>query len=135
MQAHTIPQPDASFHLASQHPEHLSVSNCPTTPDIPASTAQHISCSSETEPESDVPGKYINIVAFASTQFCHPVLECTPTPRRVQSIFATPSPPPPGSLYWKYVTPEEDAQWYDCAGKNSQFDTVRRWKKELENME
>jgi hypothetical protein len=49
-----------------------------------------------------------------------------------RSFFATPSPPPPNSIYWKYVTPEEDAKWYDCAGVDESFSVVRQRKRELQ---
>ena len=60
---------------------------------------------------------------------------CTPDLDFHKGIFATPSPPPPGSFYWKYVTPEEDARWYNWAGKDSKFDMVQHWKRELETMQ
>jgi hypothetical protein len=47
------------------------------------------------------------------------------------SFFTTPSPPPSDSIYWKYITREEDSKWYDRAGTDSSFSTVRQWKQEL----
>ncbi|KAG1803114.1 uncharacterized protein BJ212DRAFT_1487158 [Suillus subaureus] len=38
--------------------------------------------------------------------------------------FATPSPPPPDSIYWKYFTQEEDAHMYDCSGTDKSFQAV-----------
>ncbi|KAG2742849.1 hypothetical protein P692DRAFT_20879564 [Suillus brevipes Sb2] len=49
-----------------------------------------------------------------------------------RSFFSTPSPPPPNSIYWKYVTPEEDAKWYDHAGVDESFSVVRQRKRELQ---
>jgi hypothetical protein len=48
------------------------------------------------------------------------------------SFFATPSPPPPGSLYWKYFTPEEEAKFYDHSRTNEAFREIRQKKYELE---
>ncbi|KAG1818218.1 uncharacterized protein BJ212DRAFT_1480040 [Suillus subaureus] len=53
-----------------------------------------------TEPESDPPKPSITITS-------------TPKATIWKSIFTVPSPPPPGSIYWKYVTQEEDNAWYD----------------------
>ncbi|KAG1796665.1 uncharacterized protein HD556DRAFT_1441345 [Suillus plorans] len=47
-------------------------------------------------------------------------------------IFATPSPPPPTSIYWKYVSKEEDAAWYDRSGNDDRFRAVREIKRELQ---
>ncbi|KAG2109480.1 hypothetical protein DEU56DRAFT_920361 [Suillus clintonianus] len=49
-----------------------------------------------------------------------------------RSFFATPSPPPPDSIYWKYITREEDSKWYDRAGTDSSFSAVRHRKQELQ---
>ncbi|KAG1761068.1 hypothetical protein EDD22DRAFT_848059 [Suillus occidentalis] len=47
-------------------------------------------------------------------------------------MFVTPSPPPPGSIYWKYFTREEDARWYDRSGTDKSFQAVRKMKQELQ---
>ncbi|KAG2054061.1 hypothetical protein BDR06DRAFT_996746 [Suillus hirtellus] len=61
---------------------------------------------SVTKPESDPPEP----MAHLST-ITRPVLS---TPKsNMKSMFAIPSPPPPGSIYWKYVSKEEDEAWYD----------------------
>jgi hypothetical protein len=50
-----------------------------------------------------------------------PVIK-TPKPKKNWTdFFAIPSPPSPTSNYWKYVTPEEDALWYDHAGTDDSF--------------
>ncbi|KAI6046738.1 hypothetical protein EDC04DRAFT_2597854 [Pisolithus marmoratus] len=73
--------------------------------------SQPISPGSTTEPKSD------DGVSPGST--AEPALNA---PFKI--IFATPSPPPPDSLYWKYVTPEEDARWYDCMGEDNTFNVI-----------
>ncbi|KAG1837807.1 hypothetical protein C8R48DRAFT_782569 [Suillus tomentosus] len=82
------------------------------------------STGSITEPESDDP----------------PVTHVPPRPELSESatrldrhcMFATPSPPPPGSIYWKYFTTEEDARWYDRSGTDKSFQAVRKMKEELQ---
>ncbi|KAL4063316.1 hypothetical protein J3A83DRAFT_4379734 [Scleroderma citrinum] len=121
----------------------------PTTPSIPA-TVQLASPGSIIEPESDAP------VQAQSSEPSQPVSTPHPASQHPsltksnigsadvpltqclcvhKTIFATPSPPPPGSLYWKYITHEEDARWYDQEGKNSSFDMVWHWKQELEELQ
>jgi len=94
---------------------------------------QHPSPGLTMETESDVP------VQAQTPWPSHHVL--TPLPASQypglgadKSIFAMPSPPPPGSLYWKYVMHEEDAKWYDWGHKDPSYDRVRRLKKELEEL-
>ncbi|KAG2065941.1 hypothetical protein BDR04DRAFT_1160880 [Suillus decipiens] len=51
-----------------------------------------------------------------------PPVVMTPKPKKNWTdFFATLSPPSPTSNYWKYVTPEEDALWYDHAGTDDGF--------------
>ncbi|KAI6142124.1 hypothetical protein BKA82DRAFT_28518 [Pisolithus tinctorius] len=131
--------------LPAQRPSPGSTTE-PESNDVPVHTqtphpplpARHPSPGSTTEPESEAPAA--------------PLHEQTPCPalsptkagsdnvsaRRIpifKSIFATPSPLPPGSIYWKYITPEEDARWYDCAGQDKTFNVIQRWKKELEDLQ
>ncbi|KAG1853578.1 hypothetical protein C8R48DRAFT_675841 [Suillus tomentosus] len=80
---------------------------------------------SVTEPESDPPEP----MAHSST-ITRPVLSMPKT--NMKSIFATPSPPPPGSIYWKYVSKEEDEAWYDQSRTDKNFLVVRAMKRELE---
>ncbi|KAG1799092.1 hypothetical protein EV424DRAFT_1546120 [Suillus variegatus] len=61
-----------------------------------------------------------------------PNLEPTVATPVHKPIFATPSPPPPTSIYWKYVSKEEDAAWYDRSGKDDGFRAVREIKRELQ---
>lgn len=60
----------------------------------------------------------------------------TPTASTLKqkSFFATPSPPGPDSIYWKYVTQEEDAAWYDRSGTDDRFHAVRQMKRELQQL-
>ncbi|KAG1814331.1 uncharacterized protein BJ212DRAFT_1300643 [Suillus subaureus] len=51
-----------------------------------------------------------------------------------KSFFSTPSPPGPDSIYWKYVSREEDAKWYDHLGTDNSFCTVRQMKEELQEL-
>ena len=83
------------------------------------------------EPESDVPVQVQTPRPSRCVLTPHPASQ-HPGLGADKSIFATPSPPPPSSLYWKYITCEEDAKWYDWEHKDSSYDKVRRWKKELE---
>ncbi|KAG1898546.1 uncharacterized protein F5891DRAFT_1190616 [Suillus fuscotomentosus] len=72
--------------------------------------------SSVTEPESDVENLPIK------------------TPIKKKSFFDTPSPPGPDSCYWKYVSREEDAKWYDRAHADNSFLTVRQIKQDLKDL-
>ncbi|KAG1720335.1 hypothetical protein EDD22DRAFT_962862 [Suillus occidentalis] len=72
--------------------------------------------SSVTEPESDVEVLPIK------------------TPTKKKSFFDTPSPPGPDSCYWKYVSREEDAKWYDHAHTDNSFLTVRQIKQDLKDL-
>ncbi|KAG1801216.1 hypothetical protein EV424DRAFT_1545488 [Suillus variegatus] len=74
--------------------------------------------SSITEPESKSD-------ELPSNPFNQPVLNRN-------SFFATPSPPPPGSLYWNYFTREEEAKFYDRSRTNEAFREIRQKKYELE---
>ncbi|KAG1730376.1 uncharacterized protein EDB91DRAFT_1085439 [Suillus paluster] len=42
------------------------------------------------------------------------------TPKK-KTFFDTPSPPGPDSLYWKYVSHEEDEKWYDRSQTDNSF--------------
>ncbi|KAG0692629.1 hypothetical protein DFH29DRAFT_1008309 [Suillus ampliporus] len=74
-----------------------------------------------TEPESD--DNDVATVPTISESSAH--LGC-------HYLFTTPSPPPPGSLYWKYFTKEEDVRMYDRSGTDKSFQAVRETKKELQ---
>jgi hypothetical protein len=92
----------------------------------PAKTPIADSTGSITEPESDE-----NSPAATSTP------GSTTIPPHLEQLnprlfFATPSPPPPDSIYWKYVTCEEDSKWYDRAGVDDSFSVMRQWKRELQ---
>ncbi|KAG2740140.1 hypothetical protein P692DRAFT_20881198 [Suillus brevipes Sb2] len=90
-----------------------------------AATTTPVDTGSTTEPESDIE---ITPSAAASTSATTIV-----SPRLNRwSFFATPSPPPPDSIYWKYITREEDSKWYDRAGTDESFSVVRQWKQELQ---
>ncbi|KIK36558.1 hypothetical protein CY34DRAFT_16310 [Suillus luteus UH-Slu-Lm8-n1] len=66
-------------------------------PDAPAVLAPVYNSDSITEPESE-----LDVPTTAPSTVATPVHK---------PIFATPSPPPPTSIYWKYVSKEEDAAW------------------------
>ncbi|KAG1725614.1 uncharacterized protein EDB91DRAFT_1254662 [Suillus paluster] len=98
-----------------------SLQQQPYKPDAPTAPANTIlpladDPSSVTEPESEPDA---------------PMATMTPRLDR-HCMFATPSPPPPGSIYWKYFMREEDAKFYDCAGTDESFHAVRQKKKELQ---
>ncbi|KAG1846996.1 hypothetical protein DFJ58DRAFT_730323 [Suillus subalutaceus] len=104
---------------------------------------------SVTEPESelDVPPKPVqpvqpvqplendpdSITEPESSDIDIPSSTLTATLKR-KSFFATPSPPPPNSIYWKHVSREEDARWYDRTGTDDSFRAVRQMKQELEQL-
>ncbi|KAG2068876.1 hypothetical protein BDR04DRAFT_1157402 [Suillus decipiens] len=81
----------------------------------------------ESESELNVPLKHTPIKPIIKPLICdlnsitesESELDIPPKPQTPQqvmqkkSFFATPNPPPPGSIYWKYVLHEEDARWYD----------------------
>ncbi|KAG2738495.1 hypothetical protein P692DRAFT_20882627 [Suillus brevipes Sb2] len=91
-------------------PNNIQLTSLPAIPDP----------ESVTEPESE-------------TDTAPPPVSTTPKPKKTDwtDFFATPSPPSPTSNYWKYVTPEEDALWYDRARTDSGFRVVRQMKQEL----
>jgi len=75
--------------------------------------------SSVTEPESDV------------EDIPQPPIK---TPIKKKGFFDTPSPPAPDSLYWKYVSCEEDAKWYDRSRTDNSFLAIRQMKQELTDL-
>ncbi|KAG1839979.1 hypothetical protein DFJ58DRAFT_733077 [Suillus subalutaceus] len=89
----------------SDPPQQVITPPCPNDPD------------SITEPESDPP---------------KPIAQSSAVIKPVKSIFAMPSPPPPGSIYWKYVSQEEDKVWYDQSYTDRNFLVVHAMKQELE---
>ncbi|KAG2028590.1 hypothetical protein BDR03DRAFT_1019600 [Suillus americanus] len=99
----------------------------------PAKTPIADSTGSITEPESeDVAVQATTLVPAATS-----TPGSTTIPPRLErldprSFFATPSPPPPDSIYWKYVTREEDSKWYDRAGVDDSFSVVHQRKRELQ---
>lgn len=97
-------------------------------PDAPTTTAPAVlapvyNSDSITEPESEP-----DVPTTAPSTVPKPTV-ATPVHK---PIFATPSPPPPTSIYWKYVSKEEDATWYDRSGKDDGFRAVREIKRELQ---
>ncbi|KAG1762073.1 hypothetical protein EDD22DRAFT_953444 [Suillus occidentalis] len=75
--------------------------------------------SSVTEPESDVEEL--------------PITGATITPKK-RGFFDTPSPPGLDSLYWKYVSREEDEKWYDRSKTDDSFHAVRSIKQQLRDI-
>lgn len=93
-----------------------------TTTEVQVTSGLCADSGSTTEPESDK--NNLTSTSTPGSITIPPHLEWL-NPR---SFFATPSPPPPNSIYWKYVTPEEDTKWYDCAGVDESFSVVRQRK-------
>ncbi|KAG0693485.1 hypothetical protein DFH29DRAFT_881422 [Suillus ampliporus] len=96
---------------APPHPDDLDSITEPESDPLPpqATAPPHMDDpESITEPESDPP---------------EPTITSTPKAAitKWKSIFATPSPPPPGSIYWKYVSREEDKAWYDQSRSDKDF--------------
>ncbi|KAG1837570.1 hypothetical protein DFJ58DRAFT_734287 [Suillus subalutaceus] len=88
-------------------------------------TTTPVDTGSTTEPESD-----IKIAPSAAASASATTI--VPSHLDRWSFFATPSPPPPDSIYWKYVTREEDSKWYDRAGTDESFSDMCQWKQELQ---
>jgi hypothetical protein len=116
-------EPDAPTTILPRADDPSSVTEPESEPDAPTTAPPIVLapiCDSDsvTEPESepDAPTTAPSTVA-------------TPVHK---PIFATPSPPPPTSIYWKYVSKEEDAAWYDRSGKDDGFRAVREIKRELQ---
>ncbi|KAG2061616.1 hypothetical protein BDR06DRAFT_1001892 [Suillus hirtellus] len=98
--------------------------------------------SSITEPESDIEEPPIKLlplkddlssVTEPKSDVEEPSISATITPKK-KSFFNTPSPPRPDSLYWNYVSQEEDAKWNDHVHTDESFDTVHQIKKELADL-
>ncbi|KAG1808273.1 uncharacterized protein BJ212DRAFT_1303143 [Suillus subaureus] len=53
-------------------------------------------------------------------------------PKLDQKWFTTPSPPPPGSIYWKYFAQEEEACFYDHSRTDESFQAVWELKHKLD---
>ncbi|KAG2127538.1 uncharacterized protein EDB93DRAFT_1109272 [Suillus bovinus] len=115
-------------------PPHVDNPESITEPesDPPEPTPQQViipSCvnnpESVTEPESDPPEP----MAHSST-ITKPVLSMPKS--NMKSIFTIPSPPPPESIYWKYVSKEEDEAWYNQLRTDKNFLVVHAMKQELE---
>ncbi|KAG2753915.1 hypothetical protein P692DRAFT_20721903 [Suillus brevipes Sb2] len=99
-----------------------------------------------TEPESDepvaaapLPSKVLSsdnsITEPESEPDNAPIALSTPKPtitKLHKKWFATPSPPAPDSIYWKYFTREEDARMYDRSGTDKSFQAVRELKHQLQ---
>ncbi|KAG2125078.1 uncharacterized protein EDB93DRAFT_1252913 [Suillus bovinus] len=121
-------------------------SDCPNTPLATTTITSKAppSTGSITEPESDdQPVSHVTVVAKPESDgsITEPesddisrVLPTSKSAARLDHhcIFATPSPPPAGSLYWKYFTKEEDAKMYDRSGTDKSFHAVQQMKKELQ---
>jgi hypothetical protein len=78
----------------------------------------------ESESEPDAPS---TTTTLQNTSVMTPVI-------KRKSFFSTPSPPGPDSIYWKYVSREEDAKWYDRLGTDDSFRAVRQMKEELQEL-
>ncbi|KAG1752265.1 hypothetical protein EDD22DRAFT_850611 [Suillus occidentalis] len=99
-----------------------------------------------TEPESDepvttapLPSTFLpiddSITESESEPNNAPIALSTPKPtitKLHKKWFATLSPPAPDSIYWRYFTREEEAQFYDRSGTDKSFQTVRKLRQELQ---
>ncbi|KAG1737196.1 hypothetical protein EDB19DRAFT_1909891 [Suillus lakei] len=88
-------------------------------PTIPTPTLPVEDPSSVTEPESEPEDQLIK--------------GATPVPKK-KGFFNTPSPPGPDSLYWKYISREEDDRWYDRSKTDTSFDTVCQMRQKLRDI-
>ncbi|KAG1744034.1 uncharacterized protein EDB91DRAFT_1080852 [Suillus paluster] len=97
-------------------PTAITLKAPPSTGSItePESDKEAVSCTTVPKPESDwsIMEPADNITQSAQTCLDH------------YCMFATPSPPAPDSVYWKYFTKEEDARWNDRAGTDESFRAV-----------
>jgi hypothetical protein len=91
----------------------------PPQPTIPTPTLPIDDPSSVTEPESEPEDQLIK--------------GATPVPKK-KGFFDTPSPPGPDSLYWKYISREEDDKWYDRSKTDASFDAVRQMRQKLRDI-
>jgi hypothetical protein len=91
----------------------------PPQPTIPTPTLPVDDPSSVTEPESEPEDQLIK--------------GATPVPKK-KGFFDTPSPPGPDSLYWKYISHEEDDRWYDRSKTDASFDAVRHMRQKLRDI-
>ncbi|KAI6020381.1 hypothetical protein PISMIDRAFT_23992 [Pisolithus microcarpus 441] len=148
---YTIPTSCAEWHPSPGSTTEPESDDTPLHKPTPHSAilAQPVSPGSTTESELDIPPHEQTLhppqpVSSGSTTECElgaPLQQQTPHPAALpskpvfKSIFATLSPLPPGSLYWKYITPEEDAEWYDHTGQDKTFNVIWYWKKELEHLQ
>ncbi|KAG1719624.1 uncharacterized protein EDB91DRAFT_1257535 [Suillus paluster] len=140
--AGSITEPESEEIAAPAHTTSAVAVTATATTTIPSADD-----GSTTEPESDtefVPPSISTLTAaiktevrFTSGPSSTPA--STTMPPRLerldpQSFFATPSPPPPNSIYWKYVMCEEDSKWYDRAGVDDSFTVIRQRKQELQEL-
>ncbi|KAG1830095.1 hypothetical protein EV424DRAFT_1535172 [Suillus variegatus] len=97
-------------------------------PAIPTPTIPVDDPSSVTEPESEPENP-------PQPEFSTPIKikGATPVPKK-KGFFDTPSPPGPNSLYWKYISREEDDRWYDHLKTDDSFDAVRQMKQQLRDI-
>ncbi|KAG1883059.1 hypothetical protein F4604DRAFT_1920946 [Suillus subluteus] len=90
----------------------------------PGSTGDQVGNITESESKPDAPS---TTMTLQNTSVMTPVI-------KRKSFFSTPSPPGPDSIYWKYVSCEEDAKWYDHSGTDDSFCTIRQMKEELQEL-
>ncbi|KAG2046667.1 hypothetical protein BDR06DRAFT_1014548 [Suillus hirtellus] len=97
-------------------------------PAIPTPTIPIDDPSSVIEPESEPEN-------LPQPEFSTPIKikGTTPVPKK-KGFFDTPSPPGPNSLYWKYISREEDDRWYDRSKTDDSFDAVRQMKQQLRDI-
>ncbi|KAG1826391.1 hypothetical protein EV424DRAFT_1537493 [Suillus variegatus] len=118
----TLPVDDPS---SMTEPESEPKRSAPTkpTPTLPVDDP-----SSVTEPESEPENP-------PQPEFSMPIKIKGATPvSKKKGFFDTPSPPGPNSLYWKYISCEEDDRWYDRSKTDDSFDAVRQMKQQLRDI-
>ncbi|KAG2337405.1 hypothetical protein BDR05DRAFT_1005043 [Suillus weaverae] len=115
----------------------------PPQPTIPTPTLPVDDPSSATEPESDpedklpAPPPLQNDPSSVTEPESEPedqlIKGATLVPKK-KGFFDTPSPPGPGSLYWKYILHEEDDRWYDRSKTDASFDAVHQMRQKLRDI-
>ncbi|KAG2748109.1 hypothetical protein P692DRAFT_20819337 [Suillus brevipes Sb2] len=87
------------------------LSNPASTKDNPSSVTELESDVEDPPPVPPPKDDLSSITKPENTPIKTSIKGATTTPKK--SFFNTPSPPGPDSLYWKNVSQDEDAKWYD----------------------
>ncbi|KAG1818204.1 uncharacterized protein BJ212DRAFT_1480022 [Suillus subaureus] len=122
------PMPILPVNDPSSMTEPESEPDNPPQPTIPTPTLPIDDPSSVTEPESKPKNPpQPEFTTLIKIKGATPVL-------KKKGFFDTPSPPGPDSLYWKYVSCEEDEKWYDRSKTDSSFHAVHSMKQQLKDI-